>query len=80
MTDCTQPNFAFQAIGGRRVEMDFLGGEVTSDAGTLLLGEVDRARNVLARLASHCFVDGRDQRFVDHSLDSLLASVRSPFH
>lgn len=72
MTDYKQLTFAFQPIHGRRVEVDFQGGEVTSDAGALLLGEADHARDVLGRVASNCFADGRDPSLVKHSLEALL--------
>jgi hypothetical protein len=72
MTDCIQQTLAFQAVGSHRVEMDFEGGEVTSDAGALLLGEADSARRILGRFARRCFIDSRNRRLVIHSLESLL--------
>jgi len=72
MTECIQQTLAFQAVGSRRVEMDFEGGEVTSDAGALLLGEADSARRIVGRFAGRCFTDSRNQNLVTHSLESLL--------
>ena len=51
---------------------DFTGGTLSSDGGQLLLRQVDRALGVTAALA-RCFGDWRDQRFVDHSVQHLLA-------
>jgi hypothetical protein len=53
------------------VEADFKGGTLTSDAGVLLLGEVESQRHILSRLAG-CFHDYRDPRLIEHSLQSLL--------
>ena len=49
MTECTQTQFAFQAHGSRQVTAQFDGGTMTSDAGGLLLREVDRKMNLLPR-------------------------------
>jgi hypothetical protein len=41
MTDCIQQTFAFQDLGGRKVEADFKGGNVSADGGIILVREVD---------------------------------------
>ena len=51
---------------------DFSGGTLSSDGGQLLLRQIDRGLGVTRALA-RCFGDGRDQRFVDHSVPQLLA-------
>jgi hypothetical protein len=71
MTDCIQKTFGFQDIGRRKVTADFSGGYLSSDGGGLLLREVERRMGLIRRLAD-CFVDGRDQRFVEHRLDCLI--------
>jgi hypothetical protein len=50
----------------------FDGGEVTSDAGALLLGATDRAVGLIARFAG-CFEDGRDQTLVEHRVETMTA-------
>ncbi len=72
MTECTQTQFAFQAHGSRQVTAQFDGGTMTSDAGGLLLREVDRKMNLLPRLAA-CFLDGRDPGRVQHSVAEMLS-------
>jgi len=72
MTHSAQLTFAFQPHLSRRVELDFDGGQVTSDAGGLLLGLADRAHDFLARVADRCFTDGRDPRLVTHSINALV--------
>ncbi|MBF0358790.1 MAG: transposase, partial [Magnetococcales bacterium] len=41
MTDCTPRLFEFPACKRRKVEAEFSGGDVTTDAGILLLRQVD---------------------------------------
>ena len=50
----------------------FDGGEITSHGGGLLLREVDRRIGLFGRL-SDCFVDGRPQRRVRHSVCEMLS-------
>jgi Transposase DDE domain group 1 len=49
----------------------FDGSEVTSDAGALLLGATDRAIGPVRRFAI-CFVDGRTQAQVEHSVGAMV--------
>ncbi len=48
-TQCTAPDFAFQALGSRQVVTQFSGYRVTSDAGGLLLREVEAATGIVRR-------------------------------
>jgi hypothetical protein len=54
------------------VVADFSGGFLSSDGGLLLLRQVDRGLGVSAALAG-CFGDERDARWIDHSVQQLLA-------
>ena len=69
-THCIEGQMEFQGLGKRTVVADFDGGDLTSDAGLLLLREVDQERGVCERLAA-CCVDHRDQRRIEHSLVDL---------
>ncbi|MBV8070871.1 MAG: IS1380 family transposase [Acidobacteriaceae bacterium] len=71
-TECTQSNFEFAGAWARSVVARFDGGEITSHAGGLLLQEVDRRIGLLKRL-SKCFLDGREQSRVRHSVREMLA-------
>ncbi len=51
---------------------DFTGGEVTSDAGGLLLREVAEGSRILRSFAD-CFVDHRDPELIEHSVLELVA-------
>lgn len=52
--------------------VDFSGGTLSSDGGVPLLRQIDAGLGVTRALAG-CFHDQRDQRFVDHSMQQLLA-------
>lgn len=64
-------SFLFDDLGSRRVQADFSGGTLSTDAGALLLRQVDIHLGLSAELAL-CFEDARDQAWVDHSVQELL--------
>jgi hypothetical protein len=72
MTQCTQPSFEFEAHFRRTVVASFDGGALTSDAGALLLRQVDRRMGLLRRLAA-CFTDFRSPWLRQHSVEQMLA-------
>ncbi|HUX10838.1 MAG TPA: transposase, partial [Terriglobia bacterium] len=55
-TECNQESFEFHPLNGRQVVGRFDGGAITSDAGGLLLREVERRTGIIARFAA-CFRD-----------------------
>ena len=71
-TDCTGQALLFQDLGSRQVVADFTGGALSSDGGALLLRQVDAHLGLTQSLAQ-CFCDGRQQVYVDHSVQQLLA-------
>ncbi len=71
-TECTTRQLRFEGLGRRQIVAEFNGGEITSDAGGLLLREVDRKTRILDRFAA-CFDDRRDSIFVEHSIRDLVA-------
>jgi hypothetical protein len=71
-TQCSRDLFGYEVVEGRRVVAAFDGGEVTSDAGALLLGATDRAIGLVARFAA-CFADGRAQAQVEHQVAAMVA-------
>ena len=72
MTQCNQEPLLFQELGSREVAAAFDGGKVTSDAGGLLLREIEAKFNFIGRFARDCFIDHRDPELVEHSLEDLL--------
>jgi hypothetical protein len=70
-TECTLRLFEFEAVERRSVVAGFDGGNITSNAGALLLGQVDRGLDLVHRFAN-CFIDRRDPRYVEHQVDTLV--------
>jgi hypothetical protein len=72
MTQCTQPPLAFATLGRRSVQADFTGGDLTTDAGALLLREADRRLGLLDAL-DRCLPDPRAPELIRHPQRALLA-------
>jgi hypothetical protein len=70
-TECNRSTFDFQPLAGRRVTARFDGGVITSDAGALLLREVETRTNLVGRFAA-CFDDFRDPELIEFSAEQLL--------
>src|SRR3954469_16569276 len=70
-TECSLALFEFRRVDGRAVVASFDGGQITSEAGALLLGATDKVIGLTRRLAA-CFRDHRDPAFVEHTLETLL--------
>ena len=71
-TDCSAGQLEFEGLGNRKVTAAFDGGDISSNAGALLLREADRAIG-LSRQAAACFKDARSQEYVEHTLETLVA-------
>ena len=56
---CNQESFGFHPLGRRDVVARFDGGRISSDAGGLLLREVERITGIIRQFAG-CFTDHRD--------------------
>ncbi len=70
-TECPPRLFEFEAVERRAVVAGFDGGDITSNAGALLLGQVDRGLGLMRRFAE-CFTDRRDPRYVEHRVETLV--------
>jgi hypothetical protein len=71
-TDCQHEAFLFPDLFARKVVLEFSGGTLSSDGGLPLVRQADAGLGLTRALAG-CFCDQRDQRFVDHSMQQLLA-------
>ena len=70
-TECTPKLFEFEAVDLRSVVAGFDGANITSNAGALLLGQVDQGVGLVRRFAA-CFIDRRDPRYVEHQVETLV--------
>jgi hypothetical protein len=71
-TECSQEPFPFHPLNQREVRGQFDGGSITSDAGGLLLREVEKRTNIVGQFAS-CFTDYRDPELREHAVAELVA-------
>jgi len=71
MTVCTTESVEFASCKNRKVVADFSGGEITSDAGVLLLSEADKQLRLTKRVASK-LDDPRCKGKCDHSTQDML--------
>src|SRR5580658_1413662 len=72
MTECNQSSFGFEMSGRREIVARFDGGTISSDGGAFLLRQTDKLLNLIPRLGK-CFLDGRNQSLVEHSVSEMLA-------
>ena len=63
--------FTFTPLKKRQIQADFSGGHITSDAGLLLLREIDRKSRLTERVAN-CLVDSRQTGKVKHELVDMI--------
>ena len=71
-TECIPEQMEFQQLGRRGVIGKFNGGRISSDAGGVLLREVESRLHIVERLAGECFRDYRDPQRIEHTVGSLI--------
>src|SRR3954467_2512227 len=72
MTDCTPATLAFSSLGPKHVVADFQGGRLTTDAGALLLRQIERHTGLFDALDA-ALPDPRLPEMIRHDQKSLLA-------
>jgi hypothetical protein len=72
MTECIGKRMSFSRVDRREVVADFLGGRLTSDAGIVLLKEVDRRLGLLDAI-NQAIPDPRDPLMTVHDQRTMLA-------
>ena len=72
MTDCNTQSLLFSSLGSKKIHADFNGGSLTSDAGALLLREVDK-RIGLIDAVKRCIPDPRNEFFIVHQQKTMLS-------
>ncbi len=71
-TECSTDRLQFHPLGRREVMAAFDGGTISSDAGGLLLREVEQRTGIIRQFAD-CFIDHRDPELIEHTAQELLA-------
>jgi len=71
-TQCNTERANFQPHFNKDVVGLFNGGAITSDAGALLLREVEAKQKTIQRFAQ-CFTDHRNPELIEHRVDELVA-------
>jgi hypothetical protein len=71
-TQCTPTQLEFHSLGRRKVVGRFDGGNITSDAGGLLLRETEERTGILSGFA-RCFEDLRNPELIEHTVAELIA-------
>jgi hypothetical protein len=71
-TQCIESCFPFQPLGSRDVVARFDGGDITSDAGGLLLRKVEQRTGIVRQFAA-CFQDRRKPELIEHTVKELVA-------
>jgi len=71
-TQCNQESLQFHPLDKRAVRGQFDGGTITTDAGGLLLREVEKRTRIVAQFAG-CFRDHRDPARIEHGVKELVA-------
>ena len=71
MEEYTKQLMLFKEISGKKVEVDFDGGEVSSDAGVLFLRETESDIGIINKVTG-AIVDNRHPSYVKHEVVDLL--------
>ena len=72
MAECKPKRIEFHGLGNREVVAHFDGGDITTDAGGLMLREVEQRTGILRKFGA-CFTDHRDPRAIEHPVEDLVA-------
>jgi hypothetical protein len=72
MTDCNRQPLFFSNQKNKKIQADFNGGSLTSDAGALLLREVDKHLGLVDAI-NNCIPDPRNEFFIVHQQRTMLA-------
>ena len=72
MTDCNTQPLLFSNLKNKKIQADFNGGSLTSDAGAVLLREVDNRIGLIGAI-NRCIPDPRHPFFIVHDQKTMLA-------
>lgn len=71
MTKCTSTPLTFSSLNHKSVQVNFEGGHITSDAGILLVREVDKQLQ-LTQQVGQVIQDNRHPSYIHHSVEQLV--------
>ena len=71
MLDNIPPSYQMSKIKSRKLEINFNGGDISSDGGVLLLREADKKLGLTAELAK-IFPDRRNQDLITHTVENMI--------
>ena len=71
MTLCTTKTIEFSRCKSRKIQANFDGGEITSDAGVMLLNQADKILKLTSRIASTAN-DPRNPKKIKHTIQDML--------
>ena len=71
MPNSIPENIRFVGIKSKKLESDFNGGRIVSDAGAVLLRQADRNLHLIDAMASH-IKDNRHKSYINHPLKDIL--------
>ena len=71
-TECSGRSLSFHGVGRREIVARFDGGDITSDAGALLLRETEQRTKIIEQFAA-CFNDHRSPLLIEHPAKDLVA-------
>ena len=71
MKNCTKQLLLFKGISNKKIQADFEGGEISSDAGVLFLREVENQIGLISKITD-CLRDRRHPGYVKHQFCELL--------
>lgn len=71
MTNCIAYSYQFSKVKNRTIEINFTGGDISSDGGVLLLREADKRLGITEELAK-IFPDRRDGSKITHNMATML--------
>ena len=67
MTNCSTRTASFSPLKSKKIECDFTGGKITSDAGVLLIREIDKKISLTEKIA-RLIPDRRNPSYTTHSV------------
>jgi len=70
--DSKQTSLNLFSVQDKPIELSYSGEKISSDGGLLLLKEVEKQTNILKDFSA-CIHDQRDQRYIDHTIESLVS-------